>query len=170
MALFFIELLQIKEKGLSYFQGWNMVDLLQIVAFVIVFRDVMHDDVDEAAGTIDKGEDYMSFVQIFLIVLSFGKCLHFVTVYEEFGFFVKMLTMCLHDLLPFIFSYIFFGVFFSMLYAGIGVEIDDELASGIGLGYFGLLYLSVWRNSVGKLGFVRYGTLMKASDNVFRDI
>jgi hypothetical protein len=29
--------------------------------------------------------------------------------------------------MPFIFSYIFFGVFFAMLYAGIGVEIDDEL-------------------------------------------
>ena len=57
-----------------------------------------------------------------------------------------------------------------MLYAGIGVEIDDELSSGVGLGYFGLLYLSVWRNSVGKLGFVRYDSLMKASDNIFRDI
>ena len=104
-----------------------------------------------------------------MIILSFGKCLHFVTVYEEFGFFVKMLTLCLNDLLPFIFSYIFFGVFFSMLYAGIGVGIDDELASGIGLGYFGLLYLSVWRNSVGKLGFVRYEGIMAKNDNIFRD-
>ena len=80
-----------------------------------------------------------------------------------------MLTLCLNDLLPFIFSYIFFGVFFSMLYAGIGVGIDDELASGIGLGYFGLLYLSVWRNSVGKLGFVRYEGIMAKNDNIFRD-
>jgi hypothetical protein len=135
----------------------------------MVFRDKMHEDTDFVAGVKDKGEDYNSFVQIFLIMLSFGKCLHFVTVYEEFGFFIKMLTLCLKDLLPFIFSYIFFGVFFSMLYAGIGVEIDDELASGIGLGYFGLLFLSVWRNSVGKLGFVRYGAIMTQSDNVFRD-
>lgn len=87
----------------------------------------MHDDLDEQAGIVDKGEDYNIFISILLIVLSFGKCLHFVAVYEEFGFFIKMLTLCLHDLLPFIFSYIFFGLFFAMLYAGIGVEIDEEL-------------------------------------------
>jgi hypothetical protein len=27
-ALFFIELIQIKENGLCYFSGWNIVDLL----------------------------------------------------------------------------------------------------------------------------------------------
>ena len=136
---------------------------------MIVFRDVVHEDLDALKGLQDDGADYISFVKIFLIILSFGKCLHFVSVYEEFGFFIKMLTLCLNDLLPFIFSYIFFGVFFSMLYAGIQVEIDSELASGIGLGYFGLLYLSVWRNSVGKLCFVRYGDIMTKNDNVFRD-
>jgi hypothetical protein len=27
IALLFVELIQIKENGLNYFQGWNMVDL-----------------------------------------------------------------------------------------------------------------------------------------------
>ena len=112
---------------MNYFKGWNIIDSLQIAAFAFVYRDVMHEDLDLDRGIVDKGEDYNIFIGIFLIVLSFGKCLHFVTVYEEFGFFVKMLTLCLKDLMPFIFSYIFFGVFFAMLYAGIGVEIDDEL-------------------------------------------
>ena len=55
----------------------------------------MHEDLDLANNTVDKGEDYNAFIGIFLILLSFGKCLHFVTVYEEFGFFIKMLKLCL---------------------------------------------------------------------------
>ena len=53
-------------------------------------------------------------------------------------------------------SYVCFGFFFAILYACIEAETDVELASGVGLGKFGLLFLMQWRNSVGKLSFVRY--------------
>jgi len=43
------------------------------------------------------------------------------------------------------------------------VEGAGELAPAHGLGYFGKLFLTVWRNSVGKLGFARY---YKLYDNV----
>lgn len=32
------------------------------------------------------------FVKIWLILLSFLKVVHFIIVYEEFGFFIKMIT------------------------------------------------------------------------------
>jgi hypothetical protein len=46
------------------------------------------------------------------------------------------------DLIPFIISYIFFTVFFCMLYASMGVELESEINAPDGgseevLGYFG---------------------------------
>ena len=88
-----------------------------------------------------------------LIVTSFMKSLHFVTVFEEFGFFTKMLELCIIDLIPFICSFVSMGLFYAILMAVLQVEIDDEIIGGKdGLGYFGLLYLSVWRNGLSKLG------------------
>lgn len=52
-ALFYIELIQIKENGLDYFKGWNIVDLLQIAAFGIVFKSVVHETADETNGEVD---------------------------------------------------------------------------------------------------------------------
>ena len=60
------------------------------------------------------------------------------------------------DLIPFLFSYIIFGFFFASLYSAIEANVDDELMGATGLGKFGRLFLMQWRNSVGKLGFVRY--------------
>lgn len=65
---------------------------------------------------------------------------------------------------PFVVCYIFFGNFFVILYAVMGVEIDGELlteGTPEYLGYYGMLYLAVWRNSVGKLGFPAYGSMIK---------
>lgn len=107
---------------------------------------------EEATATIYKGDP---FVKIWLIMLTFLKFVHLIIVYENFGFFIKMVTMSLYDLRPFIISYIFFANFFVILYAVMEVEIDDELltpGSRYSLGYYGLMFLAVWRNSVGKLG------------------
>lgn len=38
------------------------------------------------------------FVKIWLILLSFLKVIHFIIVYEEFGFFIKMITQSIYDL------------------------------------------------------------------------
>ena len=107
-------------------------------------------------------------MKIWLIVLTFLKFVHLLNVYEEFGFFIKMVTMSLFDLRPFIISYIFFCNFFVILYAVMEVEIDDELltdGSRYSLGYYGLLFLAVWRNSVGKLGLPNVEPLIKKDHN-----
>lgn len=60
---------------------------------------------------------------------------------------------------PFFICYIFFTNFFVILYAVMEVDIDEELTT-VGtpesLGYYGMLFLAVWRNSVGKLGVPNY--------------
>ena len=90
--------------------------------------------------------------------------IHLLIVYEEFGFFIKMITFCMRDLKPFFISYLFFCNFFVTLYAVMGVDIDDELLTPGASEYlskYGLLFLAVWRNSVGKLGLPNYDALVK---------
>lgn len=102
--------------------------------------------------------------------MTFLKVIHFIIVFEEFGFFIKMITQSLWDLRPFIVIYIFFICLFVVLYAVMKVEIDDELllpGTEESLGYFGLLFLAVWRNSVGKLGFPNYDELTKNEPSFF---
>ena len=96
-----------------------------------------------------------------LIVLTYLKTLHFVSVFEEFGFFLKMLEVCTYDLLPFTVSFIVFGMFFAIMYAILGVEPHEEIIGGTGIGYFGLLFVSVWRNGLSKIGYPVYDYLFK---------
>ena len=91
-----------------------------------------------------------------MIVLSALKTIHFVSAFVEFGFFITMVIVSIIDLIPFLISYITFALFFASMYSAIEANVDEELMSGVGLGKFGRLFLMVWRNSVGKLSFVRY--------------
>lgn len=104
------------------------------------------------------------YIKMILIVLTYLKCLHFVSVFEEFGFFLKMLEVCTYDLIPFTISFVGFGMFFAILYAILEVEIDEEIIGGKGIGYFGLLFLSVWRNGLSKIGYPRYSYLARMPD------
>jgi hypothetical protein len=113
------------------------------------------------------------FVKIWLILLSFLKVIHFIIVYEEFGFFIKMITQSLYDLQPFVICYIFFTNFFVILYAVMEVDIDEELTT-VGtpesLGYYGMLFLAVWRNSIGKLGVPNYEKIAEQKDSFLMPI
>jgi len=88
--------------------------------------------------------------------LSAIKTVHFVSAFVEFGFFITMVIISIGDLIPFLISYMGFALFFASLYSAIETNVDSELEVGVGLGKFGRLFLMVWRNSVGKLSFVRY--------------
>jgi hypothetical protein len=95
------------------------------------------------------------------------KTMHFVTVFEEFGFFIKMLEICIIELIPFMYTFVSIGIFYAILFAELEVEIDSEIIGGYdGLGYFGLLFLSVYRNGLSKIGYYRYPNLLKLSDDI----
>ena len=118
---------------------------------------------DENGNMIPEQEaihsPFLPFIKIQLVALSFAKTLHFITVYEDLGFFVIMVQRSFIDLIPFIMSYLFFQCFWATVFAVLKVEIDGEVASAVGLGYFGSLFLMVWRNSTGKLGLQSYSGL-----------
>ena len=51
------------------------------------------------------------------------------------------------------------------------VEIDGELltvGSEDSLGYYGLLFLAIWRNSVGKLGFPGYDHIAEQKSSFWK--
>lgn len=131
---------------------------MQIMVFFNMFLVVQRNAVAKQNGVAKTQEDeeadspWLPFIKIFLVILSFVKSLHFLTVFEELGFFVIMVLQSFIDLIPFVISYLFFQSFFATVFAVLKVDIDGEVASGVGLGYFLSLYLMVWRNSVGKLG------------------
>jgi len=103
-------------------------------------------------------------VKIALVMLSFLKIVNLLRVFEDLSFKITVIATCMYDLGPFICCYFAFNIFFSMCYASLGSETDGDLEPGHGLGYFGRLVLSVWRNSVGKLSFAVYPTVFANSE------
>ena len=96
-----------------------------------------------------------------LVFFTFIKTVHLVTVYEEFGFFVKMLEVCTVALFPFILSFMSFSLFFTVMYCIMGVEIVEDLENAqANLGFFGTLFLSVFMNAVGRLVMTKYDGLI----------
>jgi len=78
-----------------------------------------------------------------------------------------MLELCIIELIPFICTFVSVGIFYAILLAELDVEIDEEIIGGYyGLGYFGLLFLSVYRNGLSKIGYYRYSFLFKLSDDI----
>lgn len=140
-------------QGCNFLSGWNIIDVMQIVCFQVLFQLLSEEEEHSKVYKIDP------FVKIWLILLTFLKVIHFIIVFEEFGFFIKMITQSLWDLRPFVVCYLFFCNFFVILYAVMDVRIDGELlttGSYESIGYYGCLFLAVWRNSVGKLGMPNY--------------
>lgn len=86
------------------------------------------------------------------------------------AYFIKLIIYCLIDLIPFVLCYLTFTLFFALCYISLEVEIDSELDSAVGLGYFGRMFLVVWRNSVSKLSFPLYSAVMLTErDGAMRD-
>lgn len=83
-----VEILQFYEQGFEYFQGWNLVDLFQICNFFNLHYIIV---IEGKAASYE----WVPFLKILLIISSFVKCLHFVNVFTEFGFFVTLLLSTL---------------------------------------------------------------------------
>jgi hypothetical protein len=62
-----------------------------------------------------------------LVMFTFVKCVHLVNIYEEFGFFIKMLEICTQELMPFILSFVSFCLLFTVIYCIMGIEITEDL-------------------------------------------
>ena len=65
-----------------------------------------------------------TYLLILSLALSFAKCLKFVRMYSKLGFLVRMLGVTIKELLPFIFFFLLYTLFFGVAYSILGVEIN----------------------------------------------
>lgn len=79
---------------------------------------------------------YMPELKMLLILLAFLKLLFFVRIFEEYGFLVQMIRLCVLDLIPFIMSYMIFLMVFTVCFVVLKMEIDPEVAEVQNLSYF----------------------------------
>lgn len=84
---------------------------------------------------------YMPEAKMLLILLAFLKLLFFVRIFEEYGFLVQMIRLCVIDLIPFITSYMIFLMVFSVCFVVLKMEIDPEVAEVENLSYFQMMFL-----------------------------
>jgi hypothetical protein len=84
---------------------------------------------------------YMPETKLVLIILSFMKLLFFVRIFEEYGFLVQMILLCVLDLIPFIVSYVLFLMIFTICFVVLKMEIDPEVADAQGMSYTQKMFL-----------------------------
>ena len=108
-----------------------------------------------------------------LLVLTFLKTLHFVSAFEELGFFIELLFTSIDKLKFFLNSYVIVGLCFTVMYQVIGNQPPEALESAIGLGDFGRLFLFVWGDGACTFGLAYYPRLAKlepsdADEHIFK--
>lgn len=73
--LMFIEGVQIKSLGLRYFMGWNILDVSQILAFLIFA-------IGRLSGNLDNNGGYMPIFKMIILMLSFMKLQFYQRIWE----------------------------------------------------------------------------------------
>jgi len=103
-----------KELGMDYLNAWNIIDLFQLLIFWVMFIEKI---IDISNKEYDNDFNASKVLRIFLILTSVMKVIHFIVIFEQFGYFIKMLIKCLEGQVPFIVTYILYILFFVNLYA-----------------------------------------------------
>ena len=71
-----------KEQGLAYFAGWNVIDFLQFFTFIALQYFTF--------GKNDTGI-FIPELKLLLILMAFFKLLFFIRIFEDYGFLVSMM-------------------------------------------------------------------------------
>jgi len=158
--LFFltVELIQLKQQGLGYFNAWNMIDFTQLCCFSVYAHSIININAENE----EEYKKYVPFLclKIALILFSFIKFISLLRVFEKMAIFIKLVGACLRDLVPFIQSYLAMNLFFTFCFAALDCTNDEDIDSAVGLSPVGRLSLQVWRQSVGKLSFALYPNVL----------
>jgi hypothetical protein len=113
--------------------GWNIIDFSLFTSFMIL-------QYYKFTG-MDDSSTYMPETKLVLIILAFMKLLFFVRIFEDYGFLVQMILLCVLDLIPFIISYIIFLFIFSICFVVLKMEIDPEVVDAESMSYTQKMFL-----------------------------
>ena len=142
--------------------GWNIIDFCLFAIFLILqyFKFLGKDD----------SMTYMPETKLGLVILAFMKLLFFVRIFEDYGFLVQMIRLCVLDLIPFIISYIIFLLIFTICFVVLKMEIDPEVVDAQGMNYSQKMFLQVFRTAIGELGMPVYNDILAKEDKLFVSI
>jgi hypothetical protein len=160
MLLGCLEVVQFYEGCEDYVKDlWNWIDAMQIITFQILMQ--------VRIAEFSNGEEIESskYIKFFLFVLTNMKALHFMSAFEELGFFIDLLFSSIAKLSTFFFSYVVFGMIFAVLYIVIGNEPGEAFDTSVGLGIFGKMFLFVWGNGACSFGLMNYPGLWNTPTN-----
>ena len=93
------------------------------------------------------------------------KTLHFMSNFEELGFFIDLLVSSIAKMGVFFVSYVVFGMTFVIFFTVIGNEPGEAFDTSVGLGNFGKQFLFVWGNGACTFGLMNYPTLWEQQTN-----
>ena len=103
-------------KSITYLgiDSWNLWGLFLVITYgIYVGFWVLHNYVDTNNTTY---LDVLIIDTCVLILVILFKFLHFLKLFEEFSFFISMITGLLNDLKQFIFLYVLFLLTFALLF------------------------------------------------------
>lgn len=153
--MFLIEFFQMREDGLQYFVGWNIIEFLQLVCFYILTYFRFFYKHDESALVFFPSLKFLN------ILLAFAEMSKFVRVVDELGFLVQMVITVLGKLIPFFLFYAIFVLIFSICNVVLKLDIDPEVNEAQKLNKFGKTALQVVRTGLGELGMPIFKTVVE---------
>ena len=133
LILGMIEMIQMWLQGFGYFMGWNLVDFALFTIFGVL-------QYYYSLG-LDHVLVYIPEIKLLLILLAFMKLLFFVRIFEEYGFLVQMILLCVLDLIPFMISYMIFLIVFTVCFVVLEMKIDPEVEEAENLSHFQMMFL-----------------------------
>jgi hypothetical protein len=77
---------------------------------------------------LDRDVEYFAELKLVNIILTSLKFMYYIRIFEDFGFLVQMIILCMKDLVPFFMTYLLFLNFFSMCFIVMNCDIDGEIA------------------------------------------
>lgn len=146
-------------QGLEYFESiWNWLDMSEFTLFLMFFVS-MH-------NFTDQFYEYIPEIKYIVITLSFLKIIFFSRMIESLGFILRMIFICIKELIPFIICFFLFLILFTLLLIVLNNDIDEEVDPVEYLGFFGKALLQTFRTSIGELGTPRYPSIYDTKKKV----
>lgn len=112
----------------------------------------------------------MPELKLLLIIIAFIKLLFFIRIFEDFGFLVQMILLCVYDLIPFIISYLIFLILFTVCFVVLDMEIDPEVEEAENMTYFQKMLLQTFRTAIGELGMPVYPRILHRPPSIVKTV
>lgn len=156
LAFFVIEITQIMHQKMAYFSSfWNIFDFMQFFLYTKFMMDFFE--------MLDTEFEYIGFnlkiMQLSIIICGFIKILYFIRIFEQFGFLVQMVAKTCIKVVPFMFFFTLWVLFFTFCYKTMDVVVKGKDEEYPFVNNFMVLIIQVYRNSIGDIATPGYSDL-----------